>query len=70
MLVGEIEAAIDSAEAARRSAEESGHFHTRIAAEVNLSHMFERRAEFGHAKRHIDSEHFGLLATIGILLGQ
>ena len=54
MLVGEIEAAIDSAEAAFRLAEESGHFHTRIAAEVNLSHMFERRAEFGHAKHHID----------------
>ena len=54
MLMGEVELAIRAAETASRFADESGHFNTKIGADVNLSHMFERTGEFDRAKRHID----------------
>ena len=55
VLTGDTERALRFAQRALAHADESGHFHTRIAAHINLSHIEERRGNFAKAKTHIDA---------------
>ncbi|MGH9311340.1 MAG: sigma 54-interacting transcriptional regulator [Vicinamibacterales bacterium] len=54
MLLGDVDGALGAAERALELSAESGHFQTRVAAEINLSHVLERKGEFAKAKRHVD----------------
>jgi DNA-binding NtrC family response regulator len=55
VLTGDTERALHAAQRALEYSKESGHFHTRIAAHINLSHIQERRGCFESAKSHIDA---------------
>jgi hypothetical protein len=55
LLTGDTDRALRSAERALNCSHESGHFHTRVAAHINLSHIEERRGNFEAARTHIDA---------------
>src|SRR6185436_8155489 len=55
VLTGDTDRALQSAQRALAYSDESGHFHTRIAAHINLSHIEERRGNFAKARVHIDA---------------
>ena len=54
MIVGDLDNSLIFAEHAVEQANQSGHFRTRIAAAINISHFFEIRGDLEGAKRNID----------------
>ena len=55
LLTGDTDKARTSAELALAHSQESGHFHTYVAAHINLSHIQERRGDFERARAHINT---------------
>ena len=52
-LLGDVDSAMSLAELALDCSLTSGHSHTEAAAHINLSHILERRGEFGAARNHL-----------------
>jgi DNA-binding NtrC family response regulator len=53
MLLGDNSAALSAAESASRLASESGHYHTKLAAAINKSHVLERVGDLQGARKCI-----------------
>ena len=53
VLLGDVDAALTCAELALDRSLRSGHSHTGVAADINLSHILERRGDFSAASKHL-----------------